>query len=135
MRVRTFTVAFVESMPSEPDEGVLYISISFRTSMHLCACGCGAKAVTPFASDGWTLTFDGSVTLRPSVGNGQSPCRSHYLITRSVVEWLPPIGVAATRAAIVRDQTAAAAVRAPAQSTWWKGLVDALWRRRRSRSG
>ncbi|WP_425564701.1 DUF6527 family protein [Nostocoides vanveenii] len=109
--------------------------MEYSTAVHLCACGCRAKAVTPLASDGWTLTFDGSVTLRPSVGNGQSPCRSHYLITRDVVEWLPPIGVAATRAAIVRDQAAAAAVRAPARSTWWKRLVDALRRRRRSRSG
>lgn len=99
------------------------------------ASSAGAKAVTPLASDGWTLTFAGSVNLRPSVRIGQSPCRSHYLITRDAVEWLPPIGVASTRAANVRDQATAAAVCAPAPPTWWKRLVDALSRRSQSRSG
>ena len=135
MRLPRLEPTYVTYVPGELEQGRLYISMEYSTAVHLCACGCGAKAVTPLARDGWTLTFDGSVTLRPSVGNGQSPCRSHYLITRDVVEWLPPLGVAATRAAIVRDQAAAAAVRAPARSAGWKRLVDALRRRRRSRSG
>jgi hypothetical protein len=94
MRLRRLEPTYVTYVPGELEQGRLYISMEYSTAVHLCACGCGAKAVTPLASDGWTLTFDGSVTLRPSVGNGQSPCRSHYLIwlRRSLVE-----GVASSR--------------------------------------
>lgn len=117
-------------VPGDLEHGSLYISLEYSTAAHLCACGCGAKVVTPLAIDGWTLTFDGSATLRPSVGNGQLSCRSHYLITRGAVEWLPPIGVAATRAAITRDQASAAATNAPGGSTWWKRLAAVLRGRR-----
>lgn len=81
---------FVEFMPKELDDGVLYISMQYATVIHLCCCGCGNKVVTPLSPTDWQLTFDGeSVTLDPSIGNWSFPCQSHYWITRNQVEWAP----------------------------------------------
>ena len=73
-------------------DGVLYISRPFMTTSHLCACGCGNVVVLPFGRrDGmfWTLTERLSgVTIRPSVGSFNLPCKSHYYITDNKIEWL-----------------------------------------------
>jgi hypothetical protein len=68
------------------EEGVLYISITYATALHKCACGCGREAVTPLSPTFWRMTFDGeTVSLYPSIGNWNFPCRSHYWIDRSRV--------------------------------------------------
>ena len=57
---------FVEFIPEELKEGVLYISINYATASHLCCCGCGNRVVTPITPDDWKLIFDGvSVSLHP----------------------------------------------------------------------
>lgn len=91
MRHSTFEHEFVESMPSTLAQGKLYVSTRYRTSVHLCACGCGNKVVTPLRPGRWTLLFDGdSVSLWPSIGNWQFPCRSHYFIENNAVTWSTP---------------------------------------------
>lgn len=121
---------FVSYVPRDLEDGRLYISMEYATAVHLCACGCGTKTVTPLSRGGWTLTFNGAVTLRPSVGNGQARCRSHYLVNDDKIQWLPPIGAAATRVAIARDRDAAASVHTiPAPVGWWSRLKAALRRR------
>jgi hypothetical protein len=82
--MKTFKTEFVEYVPDKLDEGVLYISIAFRTVSHNCACGCGLEVVTPISPTDWQLTYDGrTVTLFPSIGNWNYPCRSHYWIKRN----------------------------------------------------
>lgn len=82
---------FVEDIPGELEDGVLYISIRYRTASHLCACGCGDKVVTPIKPPKWHLTFDGdTVSLSPSIGNWQQPCRSHYWIRNNKIDWAKP---------------------------------------------
>ncbi len=72
---------FVDDMPGRLTPGVLYVSIRYKTAMHLCCCGCGSEIVTPFSPAQWRMTFDGeSISLHPSVGNWNLPCRSHYII-------------------------------------------------------
>lgn len=79
---------FVEFIPKEREDGVLYVSIPYATAVHSCFCGCGLKVVTPISPLGWQLTFDGeTVTLFPSVGSWNFPCRSHYFIRRDAVVW------------------------------------------------
>lgn len=79
---------FVEVIPRERENGVLYVSIPFATAVHNCFCGCGTKVVTPISPVGWQLIFDGeAVSLSPSVGNWAYPCRSHYYIRRDTVVW------------------------------------------------
>ena len=81
----------VRSMPKPLMPGILYVSEEFGTAQHLCACGCGAKIRTPIGPTEWQLeeTKDGP-TLRPSIGNWQLPCRSHYLIWQGAIEWSTP---------------------------------------------
>jgi hypothetical protein len=129
MRLRALEPAFVTYVPQRLEPGQLYVSLEYSTAVHLCACGCGTKTVTPLAVNGWVLKFDGSVTLRPSIGNGQSPCRSHYLITRDAVDWLPPIDDSATRRALARDQEAAAVRTESQPPAWWSDLLVRLRRR------
>lgn len=79
---------FVEFVPKEREDGVLYVSIPYATAVHNCFCGCGTKVVTPISPVSWQLTYDGeSVTLWPSVGNWAFACRSHYIIKRDTVVW------------------------------------------------
>lgn len=78
----------VEHMPAELQAGVLYVSERFSTAAHLCACGCGSKVRTPLGPTEWTVwaTPDGP-SVRPSIGNWQRPCRSHYVIDRGRILW------------------------------------------------
>lgn len=81
---------FVEFIPEEVEEGVLYISIPYATTTHLCACGCGNKVVLPLHPTHWKLTFDGeTVSMSPSVGNWSFSCQSHYWIKNGRIEWAP----------------------------------------------
>lgn len=87
---RKFKLEFVEHIPAQLEEGTLYVSMKYHTTAHLCACGCGEKVVNPLNRKyGWILTFDGQrLSLSPSIGNYQFPCRSHYYIKESEVLFL-----------------------------------------------
>lgn len=89
MKMEKLEPVYVEFIPSSLEDGKLYVSMLYRTCVHLCPCGCGEKVITPLNSHGWTLHFNGKVTLRPSVGNYNLSCRSHYFITDNHIEWLP----------------------------------------------
>jgi hypothetical protein len=82
------THEFVEFVPDELKERTLYVSVQYKTVVHLCCCGCGRQVVTPLSPTAWKLTFDGvSISLHPSVGNWNLPCKSHYWIDRNRVRW------------------------------------------------
>ena len=132
MKIGALRPTFVEYIPADLAPGVLYVSMPYATALHLCACGCGSKTVTPLSATGWIMTFDGTVTLRPSIGNGQFPCRSHYLIDHDDITWLPPIGKTATRAAAASDRRALVDLHPPRPSFWRR-----MWRRvrRAARAG
>lgn len=79
---------FVEHVPEQLVDGVLYVSIRYGTVVHKCACGCGMEVVTPLGPAEWSLTYDGkTISLAPSVGNWGFPCRSHYWIDGGNVCW------------------------------------------------
>jgi hypothetical protein len=87
-RTVLFEHEFVENVPCELAPDKLYISIRYRTASHLCACGCGRKVVTPIKPAKWKLTYNGdTVSLWPSIGRWQLPCKSHYIIRQSRVVW------------------------------------------------
>lgn len=82
---------FLETIESDLEEGKLYISEKYATAIHLCACGCGQKTVTPLTKGEWSLTKNNDkVTLRPSIGNfsGENPYHAHYYITDNKIQWL-----------------------------------------------
>jgi hypothetical protein len=79
---------YVDFIPKELEDGVLYISQRFQTASHRCACGCGTKIVTPFRNAEYTLVVKGDrVSLSPSIGNWNHPCQSHYWIKDNAVMW------------------------------------------------
>ncbi|MGY2733604.1 DUF6527 family protein [Sphingomonas sp. UYP23] len=79
---------FVDTVPEQLDEGVLYVSLGHATMLHLCACGCGSEVVLPLAPTDWKLTFDGvAISVWPSVGSWSLACRSHYVVDRGRVRW------------------------------------------------
>ena len=79
---------FVKSVPEVLEPGVVYISMEYRVAIHGCCCGCGKKVVTPFSPKGWKLIFDGkTISIRPSIGNWNFECKSHYWITNNKVQW------------------------------------------------
>ena len=81
---------FVRTVPAVLAPNTLYVSRKYGLAVHLCMCGCGTKVVTPLGPAEWSVRLEAdTITLRPSVGNGGFPCKSHYLITRSTVHWLP----------------------------------------------
>ncbi|CAG2093699.1 hypothetical protein FHR59_002336 [Xanthomonas arboricola] len=88
MKVDHYQHRFIESFPRPLDEGVLYVSTRFPCTAHACACGCGREVISNLSPTDWKLIYDGvGVSLRPSIGNWQFPCRSHYWITEGRVEW------------------------------------------------
>lgn len=79
---------FVEFIPDNIKEGVLYISIRYGTATHMCTSGCGEIVVTPIKLTDWTLIWNGeTVSLYPSIGNWSLPCRSHYWIRDNKIVW------------------------------------------------
>lgn len=89
MKRRTMvTHEFVEHIPDQLEEGVVYVSIPYATVAHACCCGCGQEVITPLSPTDWRLIFDGiSVSLDPSIGNWSFRCRSHYFISGDRVQW------------------------------------------------
>lgn len=78
---------FIELVPDVLEEGVLYISIEYCSAIHKCVCGCGNEVVTPLSPTDRKLIFDGkTVSLKPSIGNWNFECKSHYWIEKSAVK-------------------------------------------------
>ena len=79
---------FVDFIPDNIEDGVLYISLDFGTVIHNCACGCGNEVNTPLSPTAWRMIYNGeSISLKPSIGNWSFECKSHYWITKSEIEW------------------------------------------------
>src|ERR1700751_4105086 len=88
MRTTAFAPEFVEYIPGQLDDGVLYVSIPHCTAVHKCACGCGNKVVTPISPADWQILFDGeALSLFPWGGNWGFPCQAHYWIRTTHALW------------------------------------------------
>src|ERR1700722_5808715 len=83
---------FVGDIPERLEHGRLYVSRRHALAIHLCCCGCRNEVVTPLSAAEWRLTLQsGRATLSPSIGNWGFPCRSHYWIRSSRIEWASPM--------------------------------------------
>ena len=86
--MKTLTHEFIEFVPDVLEEGVLYISVLHCSAIHKCVCGCGNEVVTPISPDDWQLSFNGkTISLRPSIGNWNFDCKSHYWITNNEIKY------------------------------------------------
>jgi Family of unknown function (DUF6527) len=128
----------VTTIPASPAAGVLYVSVEYATTLHLCACGCGHEVVLGISPHDWTVWWDGhTVTLSPSVGNWSFPCQSHYFIRNNRIvlagRWNDvqiARGRARDAARHVRTATATATAAAPrasdAQASHGRNLLRRL---------
>lgn len=92
MRLNSLKAEFVENVPDELEEGIVYISLPFRLAMHKCCCGCGQEVTTRISPTGWEFTYDGeNVSFRPSIGPTTLACKSHYVVSRGKLKWYPPM--------------------------------------------
>jgi uncharacterized protein DUF6527 len=107
LKHKELTFEFVENVPENLDEGILYISTKYASAIHKCCCGCGNEVVTPLSPVGWSLMFDGdTVSLEPSIGNWNFACRSHYWIIRNKIRTAAPWSENKIEAGRVREQVA-----------------------------
>lgn len=87
-------IEFVHFIPENEllHEQTLYISDEFNVGVHLCLCGCKNLVVTPFNKSGWNKEFDeeNKISITPSIGNFNFPCKSHYIITNNVANVVGP---------------------------------------------
>lgn len=88
MRDASLSHTFVQSIPADLEDSILYICIEYATAVHKCCCGCGHKVVTPLSPTDWKVTYNGdTVSLSPSIGNWSFACKSHYWILNDTVSW------------------------------------------------
>jgi hypothetical protein len=127
MNTEHFELQSVHYMPKLLEAGILYLSEEFNTAAHLCACGCGQKVRTPLGPTEWTVRNDArGPTLRPSIGNWQLPCKSHYLITNGTVQWSNQWTDKQIHAGRQKEHARRAEyyeARKP-QVSWWRLLLD-----------
>ena len=89
----TIEPIFGEYVPEYKDmeDGKVYISEKYESSSHRCLCGCGELVVLPLKEPyGWNIikNDNGKVSFTPSVGNYQIPCKSHYIITNNIANFV-----------------------------------------------
>jgi hypothetical protein len=95
---------FVDFIPENLEEGIIYISLKYSTAAHLCCCGCGQEVITPLNPAKWYLTEkNGIISLHPSIGNWSLPCKSHYWISQNRVLWAGEISSEMISAVQARD--------------------------------
>lgn len=103
--IDTYSASFSELLPAQLEPGVLYVSMEYAVTKHLCASGCGEVVVLPLHPRQWTLIYDGeAVTVDPSIGTVGLACGSHYWIRRSHVVWARPLTAEQTHERQHRDR-------------------------------
>jgi Family of unknown function (DUF6527) len=105
-RSKHYVAEFVKWFPTPLATGVLYVSTIYATAAHLCPCGCGCEVVTKLSPARYRITFDGEVSLSPSVAATALACKSHYFITRGEVDWHHQLNARQTVRAQASDQRA-----------------------------
>lgn len=95
MIVEELKPEFYKFIPTDLEEGILYITEEYQVSVHLCPCGCKNKIVLPFTflpkemgqdRIWWLMTKQGeTVSFDPSIGNNQIPCKTHYYIKENKI--------------------------------------------------
>lgn len=96
LRKVTIEPVFVERIPyaSDMEQDKFYISEKYAGASHLCLCGCGLEVYTGLKHEEfpshWRLVKEnnGTVSLIGSIGNYNFPCKSHYIITKNVANFV-----------------------------------------------
>ena len=121
MKAHTIRPQYVEFIPKVLEDGVLYISRTYRTASHRCCCGCGTKIVTPLRATEYRLIErDGAVSLHPSIGNWNHPCQSHYWLRENRVVWAGPMSRVDIQRGRIQDDALKVDYFANTAWPWWR---------------
>lgn len=86
LKTKCIAVEWVDAIPENLDEGILYVSLVYGTMTHLCPCGCGSEVALKLSPKHWGFVWNGQqISTFPSIGNWQLPCRSHYWIREGAI--------------------------------------------------
>lgn len=122
-RIDRVTFEFVDLLPPNLVDGVVYISIEHRTIVHNCCSGCGERVVNGIGPAEWKVVFDGeTISLHPSIGNGALACNSHYWIRNNRVVWARTLTAEQTRKSQLSDRDDIAEHYKPSRLNkrhWW----------------
>lgn len=107
MKMKQITPKFVDEIPDDIQDRILYISLKYNSVIHKCACGCGEIVSTPLErKHGWIIQYDGEkCSLYPSIGNGAYGCHSHYYIRENKILWLDDIDILKVEKGKAKDST------------------------------
>lgn len=123
----SFKLVSCEFIPSDLQSCNFYYSSRFRTSAHLCACGCGSKIVLPIRDNEWHLQIEeDGFTLDPSVGNREFACRSHYRIIEGRLKWYQPMSDREVELSRARDLRHRQRVYPMPKKKLWERLLGRL---------
>ncbi|MGX9120463.1 DUF6527 family protein [Mesorhizobium sp. BHbsci] len=115
----------VDRIPSQMREGIVYHTEEFELAGLLCACGCGHR-ITLLVPDSHNVWDEGGyVTIRPSIGVFDAPCKSHYIISAGDVQWLPGFS-GAHASEIMHAQIAPHVARDAKPETWLQKTKTAV---------
>ena len=97
---------YVDYIPEQLKEGMLYICEQYKTVAHKCCCGCGEEVITPLSPAEWSIRMESyTVTLHPSIGNWSFKCQSHYWIRENKVVWAKAMSQQEIKKVKARDAT------------------------------
>jgi hypothetical protein len=122
MSTMRVTYQAVERLPKQIDQGVLYHSKEFEVAALSCACGCGHRVMLLVPDSHQVFEQNGLATVRPSISVCDAPCKSHYVISRGDVEWLPAFS-AAQASSVMRNQIARHVVHDGRRRPW----ISRVW--------
>ena len=129
MRLEAISCQLVDLAPRQLQPGVLYGSQRYKVAVHLCACGCGEKVVTPLSPAEWQLRVHGGLaSLHPSIGNWSLACRSHYWIRNGRIVWSGAISKRQIEQVFERDRKDIELQQLSNQLPAPMGWVRRIWR-------
>ena len=78
----------VKHIPENVSPNVVYISDEYEGCLHLCLCGCGQKQLLPLGKGEWSYSInEKGLSISPSI-LARSGCKSHYIITNSIANFV-----------------------------------------------
>ena len=81
-------IKYGEFIPEQLEFGKMYYSREYSVANHLCLCGCGVKAPIPINDLEWSISNENSkLTVKPSLQQ-LFECRSHYIITNGIANFV-----------------------------------------------
>ena len=121
-QISHYDPVFVNQFPNEMVAGKLYISPNFSLAGHLCPCGCQQEVTVKLSPARYKVTFDGTISLYPSIAATALSCNSHYFITRGKVDWHSQLDEDQRIRVKAQDQRAVEQLRAAERPGIWARL-------------